>query len=109
MTIEWKIESMKSSTQLINGYEKVVLSASWRASLQEIDIDRTYNATMYGTCGFTPPENQFVSYDQLTSEQVLQWCYSSGVDKEDVEQALIKDIEAQKAPKEVELPLPWAN
>lgn len=107
MTIKWKIEGMKTSTQQINGFNNVVLSANWRASLEEIRPDRTYNATVFGTCGFSVPESEFVSYEQLTAAQVLQWCYNSGVNKEDIEQALIKDIEMQEAPKEVELPLPW--
>lgn len=71
--------------------------AHWRVSA----VDGDYSASAYGTCGFTPdPESEgFKPYDEVTEEEVLEWCWGSGVDKEAAESSLAQQIEAQKAPK----------
>lgn len=70
--------------------------AHWRVSA----VDRDYSASAYGTCGFTPdPEAEgFKPYDEVTEDEVLDWVWGSGVDKEATESSLAQQIEAQKNP-----------
>jgi hypothetical protein len=43
----------------------------------------------------------------LTKEQVLDWIWANGVDKEATETAVEQQIENQKNPPVVSPPLPW--
>jgi hypothetical protein len=43
----------------------------------------------------------------LTKEQVLNWIWANGVDKETTEAAVEQQIENQKNPPVVSPPLPW--
>lgn len=80
-----------------------ILTAHWTASL----TDGEYSASIYATCSWaagTPT----IPYNQVTEQEVLNWCWASGVDKDATEAALVAQIEAQKNPVQA-TGLPWAQ
>ena len=103
MTILWLIERL-----LVKPTEgsltDVVITADWRCN----GTDETYSGTCYGSCSFAPPSGSFTPYDELTEQQVLDWCYENGVDKNAIEANVTLQIENQIDPPVVTLPLPWA-
>jgi hypothetical protein len=103
-TITWVIEWMNSKPQE-GSLTDVVVTAGWRCN----GTDGTYNGTAYGTCTFPPPDGDFTPYDQLTQDQVLQWCWENGVDKVAMEAAVEGQIQTQVNPPVVNLPLPWGT
>jgi hypothetical protein len=72
--------------------------------------DGEYSASIYSTCSFSKPEENvdLTPYDAVTEQDVLGWCWSSGVDKDATEAALAKNIEAQKNPVTA-TGVPWGN
>jgi len=102
MTISWIIERL-----LVKPTEgsltDVVITADWRCN----GTDETYSGTCYGSCSFQPPSGEFTPYEDLTQEQVLNWCYANGVDKTAIEANVTQQIENQISPPVVTLPLPW--
>jgi hypothetical protein len=67
--------------------------AHWTA----VATDGEHTASIYSTCSFAAAEPA-IPYADVTEAQVLQWCWSNGVDKEATESALAAQIEAQKNP-----------
>ena len=102
MTILWLIERLLVKP-LEGSNPDVVITADWRCN----GTDETYNGTCYGSCSFQPPSGSFTPYEDLTQEQVLQWCYENGVDKNAIEANVTAQIENQINPPVVTLPLPW--
>jgi hypothetical protein len=94
MEITWNISQLDRKTA--DGF---VTCAHWTVSATDGD----YSASSYGSCGFdgelTTP------YEDLTKEQVLEWVWQT-VDKEETEQALAGQIEAQRNPTQAS-GLPW--
>jgi hypothetical protein len=60
-------------------------------------VDGDFTASIYSTCSFASAEPA-IAYADVTEAEVLQWCWSNGVDKEATEAALAAQIEAQKNP-----------
>jgi len=81
----------------------VVITADWRCN----GTQDQYSGTCYGSCSFQPPTGSFTPYPDLTQEQVLNWCYENGVDKNAIEANVTLQIENQINPPVVTLPLPW--
>ena len=102
MTILWLIERL-----LVKPTEgtltDVVITADWRCN----GTDETYSGTCYGSCSFAPPSGSFTPYEDLTEQQVLDWCYENGVDKNAIEANVSLQIQNQINPPVVTLPLPW--
>ena len=102
MTILWIIERL-----LVRPTEgtltDVVITADWRCNGSQDQ----YSGTCYGSASFAPPSGEFTPYEDLTQEQVLNWCYSNGVDKTAIEANVTQQIENQIDPPVVTLPLPW--
>ena len=102
MNISWIIERL-----LVKPTEgtltDVVITADWRCNGSQ----DSYSGTCYGSCSFAPPTGSFTPYDQLTEQQVLDWCYANGVDQAAIEANVTAQIEAQINPPVVVLPLPW--
>ena len=102
MTILWLIERL-----LVKPTEgsltDVVITADWRCN----GTDETYSGTCYGSCSFQPPSGSFTPYEDLTEQQVLDWCYENGVDKTAIEANVTQQINDQINPPVITLPLPW--
>jgi hypothetical protein len=103
ITLSWIIERL-----LVKPTEgsltDVVITADWRCN----GTQDQYSGTCYGSCSFQPPSGSFTPYDQLTEQQVLNWCYENGVDQAAIEANVSLQIENQINPPVVTLPLPWA-
>ena len=102
MTILWLIERLLCKP-LEGSNPDVVITADWRCNGSQ----DTYSGTCYGSCSFQPPTGSFTPYEDLTQDQVLQWCYENGVDKTAIEANVTLQIENQINPPVVVLPLPW--
>jgi hypothetical protein len=102
MTINWIIERLL--VRKVEGtYSDVVITADWRCNGSQDN----YGGTCYGSASFAPPNGSFTPYDQLTEAQVLNWCFSNGVNKTAIEANVTAQIENQINPPVVTLPLPW--
>jgi len=109
-TISWIIEQMWVKPTA-GTYTDVVVTANWRCNSVETvgtgDEAKTYYGTAYGSCDFTPPSGSFTPYPDLKPEQILDWCFSNGVNKSAIEANVTLQIENQINPPVVSLPLPW--
>ena len=109
-TITWIIERLLCKP-VEGSLTDVVITADWRCNGTETtgsgDDAKTYSGTCYGSCSFAPPTENFTPYDQLTEQQVLNWCWENGVDKTAIEANVSLQIQNQINPPVVVLPLPW--
>ena len=102
MTILWLIERLL--TKPVEGSNTdVVITADWRCNGSQ----ESFSGTCYGSCSFAPPTGSFTPYEDLTEQQVLDWCYANGVDKSAIEANVTAQINDQINPPVVSLPLPW--
>ena len=110
-TYTWSITSMETSTQTIDGYTNVVLTAQWNCFGTETTGSpaKVYNTQANGVCSFQIPAQgtQFTPYDQLTQDQVLGWCYANGVDQTQIEATVQATINNLANPTQEQMPLPW--
>lgn len=86
--ITWTISQLDRRTS--DGF---VTTAHWQAQA----VDGNHSAMIYSTCGWADGQPT-VPYADLTEEEVLEWIWASGVDKEATEAALTAQINAQKNP-----------
>ena len=95
--ITWKIEQTDYLT--LDGF---ITTAHWRAT----SIDGDYSATVYGSVGLGESASPKIPYAEVTEQEVLDWCWASGVDKDAIETNLATQIEALQNPVQ-ESGLPW--
>ena len=100
--ISWLIERLLCKP-LEGSNPDVVITADWRCNGSQDN----YSGTCYGSCSFAPPTGSFTPYEDLTEQQVLDWCYENGVDKTAIEANVSLQIQNQINPPVVALPLPW--
>jgi hypothetical protein len=102
ITLSWIIERL-----LVKPTEgsltDVVITADWRCNGSQ----ENYSGTCYGSASFAPPSDSFTPYDQLTEQQVLDWCFANGVDKTAIEANVTQQINDQINPPVIAPPLPW--
>lgn len=96
MEITWKVTQCDRLTA--DGF---ITTAHWTASA----VDDEYSASIYSTCSWAPGTPS-VPYENVTEQEVLDWCWASGVDKEATEAALAAQIELQKNPVQAS-GVPW--
>lgn len=70
-----------------------ITTAHWTVNA----VDGDYTASSYGTCGFAAA-TPAIPYDQVTMQEVLDWCWANGVDKDATEANLAANIDLQKNP-----------
>jgi hypothetical protein len=104
ITLSWIIERLL--VKPTEGSEtNVVITADWRCNGSQDQ----YSGTCYGSCSFQPPSGEFTPYEDLTQEQVLNWCYANGVDKTAIEANVTQQINDQINPPVIAPPLPWVK
>ena len=113
-TIVWDIDWMKASTQVINGFSEVVLTCGWRCNGSETNTATppvTVNNSIYGTCSFPEPKtgDTFTPYASLTKDEVLNWCWTNGVNKSAAEESMATSLNLLLNPLEIQPALPWAK
>ena len=87
-TITWTITT--TNYEVSNGF---ITTAHWTATA----VDGDYTASIYSTCSWTDG-TPTVPYNQVTQQEVLEWCWDSGVSKDATEAALAQNIALQKNP-----------
>lgn len=110
-TIAWTIDWMEASTQTINGFSEVVLTCGWRCTGTEANTATppvTFTNSIYGTCSFPEPATgaAFTPVNQLTTAQVIGWCWANGVNQAATEAAINANLAGQITPATVLLPPP---
>jgi hypothetical protein len=102
ITLSWIIERLL--VRKVEGtLTDVVITADWRCN----GTQDQYSGTCYGSASFAPPSGSFTPYEDLTQEQVLDWCYANGVDQKAIEANVTAQINDQINPPVVAPPLPW--
>lgn len=101
--ITWIVEWLECKPKDDDNRVNVVSTVGWRCN----GVDGEYSATVYGTASLPAPSDTFTAYDQLTQEQILDWVWANGVDKEAFEAQVSNQIESQKNPPLVKPTLPW--
>jgi hypothetical protein len=90
MTIAYNWNISETNYETANGF---ITTAHWQCAA----VDGDYTAAIYATCSWadgTPT----IPYAQVTMQEVLDWCWASGVDKTATEAALAQNIALQKNP-----------
>jgi len=102
VTFEWIIVQLDTKPQ-DDGLQDVVSVVHWRRKATE----DSYVAESYGAMGCaTPSSTDFTAYPDLTQSQVESWL-DSGLDVFTIDNGLVSNIESQKNPPIIVLPLPW--
>jgi hypothetical protein len=102
ITLSWIIERLL--VRKVEGtYSDVVITADWRCNGSQDN----YSGTCYGSASFAPPSGSFTPYEDLTEQQVLDWCFANGVDQTAIEANVTAQIENQINPPIIAPPLPW--
>jgi len=96
-TFTWTISTLERD--LIGDLAGGVIVAHWRVNAEQVEGDNTYNATSYGTCGFTPDPtgSDYIAYADLTEADVIGWVQAD-VGKDTVEAGLQANIDGQITP-----------
>lgn len=101
----WTISQLDCKPQE-DGLTDVVVTAHWQCTGTQDE----YSAQVYGTASFALEQGAgFTPYADLTQDQVLGWCYASGVDKDATEANVNSQLEAQINPPIITPPLPWVS
>jgi hypothetical protein len=101
---KWVISAMDTAPSE-DGLTDVVKTVHWRYQAQ----DAEYFADVYSAMACaTPSEIDFTSYPDLTEDQVISWL-EAGNDVDVLKANLDAQIEQQKNPPIVNLPLPWTE
>lgn len=101
-TYNWVISQLDTKPQEGELHD-VVVTVHWRYQA----TDETFFADIYGAMACqTPSETDFTAYPDLTEAQVISWL-EAGLDVPALQASLDAQIENQKNPPIVNLPLPW--
>lgn len=99
---KWVISAMDTAPSE-DGLTDVVKTVHWRYQAE----DGQYHGDIYGSMACaTPSATDFTAYPDLTEVVVIGWL-ENGLDKDALMENLDAQIENQKNPPIVNLPLPW--
>ena len=90
--ITWTISQLDRSLP-----DGEVFTAHWRCT----GTDGTFSGAVYSTQSLPakdPSDPTFIPYEDLTETEVLNWCWTTGVDKDATEAAVQDQIDAQANP-----------
>lgn len=95
-TFTWTILGVKCIS-LYDGYADVIDQSQWGCFGIEYGADGTpYEADVTGWSNFTyTPGTPYTPRNEVTEQQILQWCWDGGVDKVAVEAQVQALIDAQ--------------
>lgn len=90
-----------------DGLDNVVSCVHWRRQASEEVDGKSYLVEIYGAMGCSAPDPMaFTPYEDLTFDQVCGWL-EANLDVAELDNSLATQIEDQKNPPIVQLPLPW--
>ena len=102
-SITWNISQLNCIPD-VDGKQDYVISANWEC----IGANGQYSGRVFSTCYFEVDAiENFIPYENLTKEEVLNWCWTNGVNKSAVEANVKQQIQNQINPPVVSPPLPW--
>ena len=99
----WSIDKMLVKPSE-GGQTDVVVTVHWSCSAS----DQGQTASIKGSMGFNTIGDPFVPYASLTQDDVLNWIYERGLNKEQTEAVVLYDLNELLNPPVVEKQLPWA-
>jgi len=104
MEYNWIVNAME--VKLSEGEMKdVVTMVHWTRTA----IDGEFSADTYGACSVgNPTPEAFVSYEDLTKEEVESWLEAS-LDVAEIDANLLSQVELKKNPIDATLPPPFEN
>ena len=79
----WNVS--QTNYEVSNGF---ITTAHWQVTA----VDGEYTASAYSTCSWTAG-TPTIPYADVTMAEVLDWCWTSGVDKTATEAALAQQID----------------
>jgi hypothetical protein len=88
-----------------NNRENVVIKATWLCSA----IKNGVQMAETGTVELPAPSENFKEFSELTEEDILNWCYENGVNKNEIESSLISAIDQEEELTPIAVKLPWEN
>lgn len=101
-TFTWTIKKMYAAP-VSDTYTDVVVLANWTCMAS----NETNFAQTFGNVSFPSPSGSFTPYNELTEQQVLEWCWANGVNKNEIEALLLTKLNQQANPPVVPMSLPW--
>lgn len=99
----WSVTAM-DCYPLEQGNADVVFNVHWTCS----GADGNYSASVYSTCQIPYAGGEFTPYEDLTQDEVLGWAWANGVDKDETEAKVERQIQNKINPPVVTPPLPWS-
>lgn len=95
-TFRWTILGVKCIPSY-DGYADVIDQAQWACFGQEYGSDDVwYGAEQSGWSSFIyTPGEPYTPRNEVTEEQILQWCWDGGVDKLAIEAEIQAEIDKQ--------------
>jgi hypothetical protein len=102
-TFNWTVSAMDCYPQE-QGNADVVFMVHWSCT----GINGEYSANVYGTCGIPYAGGSFTPYEDLTQDEVIGWVWANGVDQDETEANVERQIQDQINPTVVTPPLPWS-
>jgi len=103
ITYSWIISSMDTAPSE-DGLTDVVVTVHWRY----VGVEGEYSAEVYSSYACPAPSpSEFTPYQNLTEAEVTGWLIV-GLDVASLQANIATQIENQKNPPVVVLPLPWA-
>jgi hypothetical protein len=104
-TYTWTVTAMDCYPE-VDGEADVVFTVHWTCA----GVNGEYSSSVYSTQAVTVDSAEpFTPYAQLTQDQVLNWVWTSGVDKTVTEAAVDQQVQSLINPPVVTPPLPWAS
>jgi len=101
-TFNWEISQLNCHPQS-DDKTNVVFNIHWRCT----GTDGVHTGTIYSTASVPAPTDSFTEFADLTQEQVLGWLWTTYGNKNNVEEAVQAQIDAQINPPVVSPALPW--
>jgi len=96
MNILWSITNLER--RITDGF---VMCAHWKCEAIDGSFSENICEMSYWNDG-----DVVIPFENLTEQQVLEWVWSSGIDKQDVEKKLAARVEPKKTPLSA-TGLPW--
>lgn len=101
--ITWKVLNLNTKSD--KTYTDIVTTVAWSCVLR----DDKLTESQFGACNLPAPTDLFTQYADLTEQQVLDWCWTNGVDKAATEALVQRRMTRRMQPPPAPRPLPWAE
>lgn len=111
MDLNWNISKLECKTSE-NGLINIIHKIHWSCIATSSSNDILYSTEVYGSTILSSPDpNNFVSYESVTKEKVVEWLLEALGEKplQEITAQLQSNLNEQINPSIVSLNLPWDN